>query len=177
MSRIFIYRFWQEEQGVAALEFSLVAVPLFTLIITTIELGLFYFNAALLEGSVRDAARLIRTGQTVEAADPETLFRETMCGELVLLNCSDIILDVHPFESFSQAILSEPVYDEEGVLVSQGFDVGYSEDVIVARASYQYSFLTPLGSSLLAGGGDRHVNMSSVAIFMNEPFDFQAEGN
>lgn len=164
--------FRKDQSGVAALEFSLVVLPLITLIATTIELGLFFFNASVLESSVRDATRLVRTGQAAFSADPETLFRDKMCESLFLIPCADVVLEVQPYPTFADASEVEPVYNDDDELQPLGFEIGNSGDVVIARASYQYPFITPLAGSLLSGNVNNTMEIHAVSIFRNEPFDF-----
>ena len=56
-------RFRRDEEGVAAVEFAMVAFPFFFLLTTIIEASLFFFAGQMLESAVDRVGRDIRTGQ------------------------------------------------------------------------------------------------------------------
>ena len=76
--------------------------------------------------------------------------------------------------SFADASTMSPVFDEDGAMVSQGFDAGGSSDRILVRASYTYSGLTPLVGPLLLGETNSRMFISTI-VLQSEPYDFGAE--
>jgi hypothetical protein len=65
-----------------------------------------------------------------------------------------------------------PVYDEDGNLVSGGFDAGSSGDRILIRTAYRYEMLTPLVGSLLTAGTGSRLFVSTV-VMQTEPYEFE----
>ena len=75
--------FRRDDRGVAVVEFSLVALPLFVLIAVILEAAFVVFAQHRLDVSVERAARILRTGAFQSAAtgeDPTTRLRTAMCG-------------------------------------------------------------------------------------------------
>lgn len=166
----------KSEQGLVAVEFALLAVPFFTLIIGIIEASLFFSSGIVLEGAASDAARLIRTGQAQTSADPQAAFEAKLCDEVgIMIDCADIQYEVIHIngDTFTAADQSEPQFDENGYLVPQGFNAGNSNDVILIRAVYRYEFLTPYLGSLMTGDASRNwINHMATVVLRAEPYNF-----
>jgi Flp pilus assembly protein TadG len=167
----------EREDGVTAIEFAILAVPLFSMIIGIIELGLFYAAGAVLEGASASAARMIRTGQVQEAVDPEAVFREELCdkGEPLLV-CEDIQYEVIRVAegTFAGAEDYEPQFDDDGNLIPTPFATGDSNDVVIIQSVYRYEFMTPfIGRMITGGSGDNNsvVHMATVVV-KAEPYNF-----
>ncbi len=168
LSKSFIKR----EDGTTAIEFSMLLMPYLLLVFGIIELSLMFTSASLLEGSADSAARLIRTGQLQQSAnDPETMFRDAMCGfAVVLIDCNDIIIEVSVLNGYGD--FSAPTYDVDGNMVSSGFDAGASNDKILIRVAYRYSMITPIVGPLLNGADGGTLFMSTI-VLQTEPYEFQ----
>ncbi len=175
MLRRFISKWLKKEEGTTAIEFSLLVIPYLLLTLGIIELSVMYASASLLEGATGSAARLIRTGQLqqVEGEDPEVMFREAICNyATVLINCNEVIIEVRQMASFSDFEDLEPQYDEDGNLISGGFDAGGSSDRVLIRAAYRYNMLTPFIGPLLAGPDNSRLFMSTIVLQV-EPYEFE----
>lgn len=169
------FRKWlRKEDGATAVEFSLVAIPYFMLSLGIMELSLMYASASLLEGATDSAARLIRTGQLQQSEDdPETQFREAMCNFVnVLIDCNDVTIEVQPMNSYEDYESMAPAFDEDGNMISQGFDAGGSNDRILIRVGYRYTMKTPLVGPLLNGPDGGTLFMSTI-ILQSEPYEFE----
>ena len=148
-------RWLRREEGVTAVEFSLVAMPLFTIIFGIIELSMFFASGTVLEGASSEAARRIRTGQVQQADDPEEAFKTLLCHQAgAMLDCDKIQYEVIHMgnNTFSLADTMEPQFDEDGNLIPHPFDAGGDSDVILVRAYYQWHFYTPFLSTMLTAG-------------------------
>jgi hypothetical protein len=162
--------------GSVAVEFGLISIPLFMLIIGLIEVALMYASAIVLEGSTVVTSRLIRTGQVQQAADPEALFATTLCTQVqALMDCGRLQYEViQPAgNSFNAADDVEPQFDAGGELIPSGFDAGGVSDVVVIRTSYRYRFLVPFMADILANNADNGVTLLSTVTLRNEPYDFE----
>lgn len=166
---------WRRDaRGSAAIEFTLLAVPFTLFVVAIIELALMFAGGFVLQGSVNNAARLIRTGQLQQAqADPEEMFAETLCATAgILLNCGEVEYDVRTLDSFLE-VDATPNIDEEGVMTDPEFDVGGVSDVVMVRASYLYPLMTPGISRFFSDApGNKKLLMSTV-IFETEPYEFE----
>jgi Flp pilus assembly pilin Flp len=101
-----IRQFLRDQEGVTAIEFAFVGPPFLLLLAAIFELGLTLTTQSLLDGAVRDAARLIRTGQVQSQGSPITVFQNLLCSEVSsVISASDcankIIFEVQVFSNFS----------------------------------------------------------------------------
>lgn len=156
-----------------AVEFSLLAFPFTYLLLGIIELSVMFAAMSTLDASTNDAARLIRTGQAQTSGDPESAFKTLLCDRAsVFLECDKIQYEVVHMNSFSD-FASYPVsYDEDGNLLSQGFDAGSVDDVILIRTVYQYPLLTPLLGAVFGDGANKK-RMVTTIVLETEPYDVE----
>ncbi len=160
------------QQGAVAIEFALISIPFIIMIIGTIEVSFMFFRSAMLEGATGDAARFIRVGGGESSPDPLQEFQDRLCDQLVTINCDDLMYEAIPYPQFTDALVAEDAeYNEDGELVSRGFDPGGSSDVIVVQVAYRHTFFTPLLGTLVNGTINQGVTLTSFAIFENEPWD------
>jgi len=174
-------KFTRDISGTTAIEFSLIAIPLFTLVLAIIEMALMFASASILEGATGKAARLIRTGQVQQAsADPaaqEQMFRDELCRHAaILVDCDEIEVESTNVGSFGDSNNFAVQFDAGGNMVSSGFDTGGVSSVILIRTAYRYTLMTPLVNLLLGenGSGTRYF-MSTVAL-QTEPYEFDVNG-
>lgn len=173
-------RYWRRrEEGVVAIEFSLVALPFFMLILGILETSLFFASGTVLEGASNAAARLIRTGQAQNSADPEEAFRTELCDQVGrMLECDNIQYEVIRVEpnTFAGAEAYEPEFDADGNLIPAGFSTGNSNDVVLVRTVYRYEFLTPyLGTMITGDVGKNWMTHMSTVVLKAEPYNFGEE--
>ena len=168
-------RYHREDDGVAAVEFALVAWPFFLLLFGMIEVSLYYATGFVVEGAANASARIIRTGQASDSGNPVAAFEDKICEHSqLILNCDDLQYEVLEIgENFSDANL-EPDIDEDGELVTGGVSVGGSDDVVLIRVGYRYEFKTPLIGRMLGDttGTNSQLHVATV-IVRNEPFEFE----
>ncbi len=168
-------KWFRNDDGTTAIEFSLLAIPYFLLTISIIELSIVYASASLLEGAVGSASRLVRTGQIQQSGsdDPESIFRQAICDyATVLIRCEDVVIEVATMNSFSDYDSMAATFDADGNMVSSGFDAGGVSDRILLRASYNYTMMTPFVGPLLSGPDGSMLFMSTIVLQV-EPYEFQ----
>lgn len=176
-------RWIDDKRGATAAEFALVAPFFFLFLLGIIDLSLTLFSQAIMDGAVRDAARLIRTGQVQlppgssagGAAAAAAAFTQQLCADtsgnggpgvgLGILNCAQFFYDVENFANFGA--VTQPALDKNGNLQNI-FTPGNPGDVVAVRVSYSRPFLIPEISMLLNPNGN--LSMMSTVIFKNEPF-------
>jgi Flp pilus assembly protein TadG len=166
--------------GSAAIEFAFVAPVFFMFLFGIIEGGIMFFGQAALMNSVQDAARLIRTGQAQGSGMSQSAFTTQVCnGISVLLNCSNLTVDVESYSSgFPTGGLSSPT-DASGNLIAgqNNYNTGNPCDVVVVRAFYQYIIATPGVTAFLANHTGNNFNyLSAAAAFRNEPYTSAVAG-
>jgi Flp pilus assembly protein TadG len=171
MLRAFLTGWVRKEEGTTAIEFALMAIPYIILTLGIIELSLMYAAATLLEGATSSASRMIRTGQIQTQGDPEGAFRTALCEyATVLIRCNDVVIEVQQLASFDDYDDMQPEFDEDGNMVSSGFDAGSAESRLLIRVSYRYTMLDPFVGMLLAGPTNSRLFMSTI-VLQNEPYD------
>jgi len=166
-----VRRFARGTSGTAAIEFSLIALPFFSLMFAIFDASLIYFSTSALENGVSSAARLIRTGQAQTAALTQAQFRTLVCNNIApLLACDGrLMLDVRKYNSFG-TIASPPALDGNGNFTNNTqFQMGVAGDVIVVRAFYAWPMFSPTGYVFSNMSGHNRLVSASTA-FKNEPF-------
>ena len=154
MGRLTI-RLGRSEDGVAAIEFAILAVPFFLLLFAIIESCVAFAAEQVLDNAVDDMGRRLRTGQiTVGSGQPtdmtEAEFRAAFCQEIsVMLDCDDkLYLDVRTFTDFSEIPLGIPREGgrQYGDLDDSGFDFapGGASSINMVRAYYRWQIITDL---------------------------------
>jgi Flp pilus assembly protein TadG len=173
------HKWRRREDGVAAVEFALIATPFFLIIIGIIEVSMFFAAGTVLEGGASSAARLLRTGQAQLSEDPEATFQTSLCSHVSrMIPCERIQYEVIRLDdnTFAGAEEYEPEFDDDGNLVPSPFSTGNSNDVIMVRTVYRYQFLTPFLGSLITGDPGRNWSMHmAMSVIKAEPYNFGEE--
>jgi Flp pilus assembly protein TadG len=155
------------QQGTAAIEFAF-AAPVFLLVILGIfELSFMVFVQTVLDGSARDAARLIRTGQVATSTNPQATFQNLLCTDMAaLVGCSNLIFNVQTFSTFSTVSMTPPK-DKNGKPVTT-FNAGNASNDMLVQVLYNRPFMTQMIGKFF--GSDNSVFLTSTVIFRNEPY-------
>jgi Flp pilus assembly protein TadG len=185
-------RLFGGEDGAAAVEFALVAVPFLALLFAILETAFIFFVQQALENAAANAGRLIMTGQAQQnyqgSGQPMTAsqFKTAACAAIAgVLNCNaSLIVDVQTYSSFSAANAGNataPPLNSHGVLQidpnNPPFDMGGPGDIVVVVLMYQWPAwvnLPGLTSLMdLASGNNQPVTgrlLMATSVFMNEPY-------
>lgn len=163
--------FARRQDGAAAVEFALVAMPFLALLFAIIETALVFFASQLLESATADAARLIMTGQAQTEGLTQQTFKDQVCARIVaLFDCANgVQVDVETFSSFGGVSMTNPL-DSSGKLDTSKFQYspGGPGDIVVVRVVYQWPIVVSmLGLSNMAGNSRL---MVATAAFRNEPY-------
>ena len=157
-----LLRFRREEEGAAALEFAILAVPFMMLIFATFETFFAFAGEQLMANAVETMARKVRTGEiTFGQGKPtdvtEAEFRELFCDEISILNmCSDseaiapekLYLDVRQFASFADMPREVPKVSADTYADLDTSDFAFSpggpNSKNMLRAYYRWQIMTDL---------------------------------
>jgi Flp pilus assembly protein TadG len=157
----FLRRFARNKQGTTAIEFGLVAVPFFMIIVGIAEIAMMGLAQTNLDYATTEAGREIRTGRAQLGGVSAEEAKLEVCqnfGRFMTLAFTDIETD-------------PPVVD--GELQTEGFayEPGAPSDIVVVRTYYRWRMLTPMFDRLLAdiNGGERLI--VSTMMFRNEPYE------
>ena len=166
----------QNEDGVTAIEFGIIAMPFLFLIVAMLETALVFMTTLDLENAVKDASRQIRTGQAQVAGLSSSQFRDLVCDQTSLIaNCKTtdkLIVDVRSYDDF-QAISFNPsdYYDDEGNFTGgEQFSMGSGLKVVVVQVYYKMSLFAQIPFVGLADSGPSSRMLNAIAVFRNEPF-------
>ena len=168
----------RDEEGVAAVEFALVAAPFLAVVFAILQIGLIFISGQALDTATSDAARMIRTGEAHDTGMGSNQFRDTICGNVAILpDCSGRLqVDVRRVASFANAAMQGSIENGELNDDDFGYDIGAGSEIIVVRAFYEWPvwvpFLAlphgePVQYSDLASG---NFMLTSALVFRNEPF-------
>jgi len=104
-----IARFRAARGGATAVEFALVAPAFLATVIAVLETTLFLFAQATLQNAAVEGGRLFMTGQGQNGNLTEAQFVNDICPMIsALFNCSDVMVNIKNYSSFSNANASEP---------------------------------------------------------------------
>jgi len=165
----------KKEEGTAAIEFGLVALPFIYMTIAIFELCVFFGAANTLEYALSVSARMIRTGQLQAsgATDMEKVFKDDLCTHLYgLIDCNKIGLEAVTMDDgqFTTAGENHAQFNPDGSFKSQGFDPGAAGSVVMIRVYYKYYLMTPLFGKLFSTQPDHSMPLTSTVVLQNEPY-------
>jgi Flp pilus assembly protein TadG len=160
--------------GAAAVEFAVIATPLFALIIGILQIGVIFMAQQQLETAVEKSARTVLTGQAQQGGVTQSQFASALCANLTLLfKCSDVMVDLRSASAFSAADTSAPTltYDVSGnVTNSWSFEMGTVGTIMVLRVMYRFPVVGGPMSFGLANLGNGKRLLMSTAVFQVEPY-------
>ena len=170
-----IRRLRDDESGVTAIEFGMVAVPFLMFVFGIISLGLFFFVTFSLENGVEQAARLVRTGQAQTANMTTDEFKQRVCDQLpTFVDCTNKLrVSVVEFTTF--AGISEPqCTDAGGSLIPEGAAAnvpGAAGQVVLVTACYEWGLAGEMPFLKLGNMGNGAALIRASTTFRTEPFE------
>ena len=177
--RFFSYR--RSEKGATAVEFALVAGPFFYVLGCICETGLMLFTEYVIQNSVQEAARMVRTGQ-VTAGDGSILmsasdFKDKICEEVgIIIDCdgavSVYVNNATTFNTLTAAIADPLTVGKkpDGTAYTPVFLPGAELRAATVIATYDWDFAFPFMDFLGNIGDGSERRLYGLAIFRNEPF-------
>lgn len=167
----FFARFVARCEGAVALEFALVAVPFFLIMMAIVQTGIIFMAQQELETAVEQSSRLILTNQAQSLSQAQ--FTSNVCSQLVaLFNCSNLMVDVETTGSFASANTSAPTltFNLKGQVTNKWqYNPGSAGDIVVVRVMYQWPVLLKPFSYNLGNLPNGNRLMMATAVFRNEP--------
>ena len=167
------------EQGATAVEFAMVALPLFMMIMATLELSMVVVVSTMLESALSKAAREIRTGQQQNASSSQSAdvsegaFVASVCSQMVFLqsNCaSNLSVDVRVVNAWGTGGAPDPAaggtFSDEDLT----FATGGPSEIVKVSAFYKWPLFTPYLSQALSKVGNNTALIRTVDTFRNEPY-------
>ena len=181
-SRNLTSRLKSDKKGSAAIEFAIVGPVFLAMMFSIFEIGWHYYVSSIVDASVTNAARLIRTGQVQEATSDADLQYDLIYDEIcdVLQHfgtCSETLtVEVETFSSFadlgadtSAATCADASSTD---LDAIPFSPGGELEIVRIRICYIYSTINPaIGLNLSESTRDGQRALVSTMIFRNEPYE------
>ena len=174
-------RFVKSSKGSAAVEFALVGGPFFLLLGCIAETGLMLFSEYVLQNSVQEAARSIRTGQVTTTDGTQKLtgaqFKALICDQVNIIIDCDSYVTVYANSANTFALLkttmADPLsvgFNDDGSANAAVFTPGGQLKPAAVIATYDWDFTFPFMEFLgnVSGGSKRR--LYGIAVFRNEPF-------
>jgi len=167
-------RFSAGREGAAAVEFAMIAIPFFLIIMATVQTAVIYMAEQELETVTEQSSRFILTNQGGNYTQT-TFASKVVCPQVVaLFNCNNLMIDLEDYgsgTSFSGANTGAPTLTFNKGVVSNtwSYTAGNPGDIMVLHVMYQWPvFLKPFGYNLSnLSNGNRL--MVATAVFKNEP--------
>jgi Flp pilus assembly protein TadG len=173
----FIKGYRKSESGAAALEFVMVVFPFIYVLGCIIETGVMLFTEYVLQSSVQDAARQIRTGTAQSQGLDAAAFKAKICARVsILVNCSSsVTVYVRPATSFSSLKATIPSYlnvglKDDGTPNPTSYDCGQPSQPAAVIATYDWTFAMPFMNFLGNINSNTKRRLGGIAIFRNEPY-------
>jgi Flp pilus assembly protein TadG len=162
-------------EGSTAVEFSLIALPFFVILVAIFQIGIVFLAQHELETAVEKTSRGLLTGKTQNTAGlTQTQFVQSVCANLpAFFTCSKLMVDVQPAGAFAAANVSAPTltYDASGnVTNAWQFNLGASGNILVLRVMYQFPVLPGMMNFNLANLANGKRLLMANAVFQTEAF-------
>lgn len=168
--------FARDERGVTAVEFGILALPFFTIILAILQTAIMFLATQVLDSAVEDAARRVRTGEA--QAYTITQFRNYMCDYTFgLIDCSQIRVKSQVISSFTSVSNAIPetcgsttcTWDDTWQTFDSGS--GSCRAVMQVTAYYRYPLLVVLPYFNLKNQPDNYRLIGGLRVFRNEPYN------
>ncbi len=178
--------FVRDNRGVAAIEFAMIALPLFIMIGGIMEMALVFLISISLEEAASAMARQIRIGNYVApgatSASSLTAFKTSLCADIKLVPAASCLqqiqVDVRPLSNTFSSTATSPI--SGGSFNSSGlcFYSGSGGTPVLMRVYYLWPLLTPfllnglenVNSYTTSSGptAGRWAAVSATEVFVNE---------
>jgi Flp pilus assembly protein TadG len=155
-----------DRAGVTALEFAFVAPVFLTLVCMIMEIGLLMFSQSVLDGAVRNASRLIQTGQVqMNDGSTDSSFKTMLCSVFnsPMLDCNGLVWSVQAADSFG-ALSS----NNQSAPAQSSFVPGGPGQAVAVRVFYNQGALLPFVGKLLSASGS--IQLNTTVVFRNESY-------
>ena len=168
--------FARRQDGAAAVEFAMVAMPFLLLTFAILQTALVFFAGQTLQAAAADSGRLIMTGQAQTSGYNAASFKNEVCARIYgLFNCtSSMTVDVKNYSSsFSNAaagVNSTPTTNGTFDSSKTGYSLGGPGCIQVVTLYYQWPVYIPLLGLNTANSGANSRLLQATAVFKNEPY-------
>jgi Flp pilus assembly protein TadG len=163
----------KDESAAAAVEFSLVALPLLGFLLAALQLSLIFFANQMLQSAATDAGRELMTGQAQSGGMTAAQFQQLVCNKAAsFFSCGNLMVDVESAGSYATVNTAPPhlTYDTHGnVTNTWSWSPGAAGQVVIVKVLYNWPVFGPSVMGLSDQPGGQHL-LVAVTVFKNEPF-------
>ena len=172
-----LYR--KDSSGATAVEFAMIAPLFFLMLGVILETGVMLFTEYVLQTSVQEAARLVRTGQAQSASMAANDLKSKICRLAgVIINCNGkVTVYTASAANFSALKGIMPSYlgvgkKADGSPGPSSFSCGGPSAAVGMIATYDWDFNIPYFMDFMANmpGNNSTRRLAGFAMFKNEPF-------
>lgn len=184
-------RFAKSQDGAAAIEFAILALPYFLIVFAILETFIAFIGEQVISNGVEVMARKVRTGEirSTTANDPafKLSFRTAFCKEIsIMVSCSAteiatpkrLYIDLRSFSSYGDIPTTIPRQSTATNADLKTTDFGYSpggaKSINMLRAYYRWPVLTdlvrPMLTTVRSSDGTGDFLIVSTATFQNEDY-------
>lgn len=164
-------RFARDRRGVTAIEFAMLALPFFALILAIFETSLIFLGELTLDNAVDRVARQVRTGEISKAKMSEQDFSKAICGRVeFLMDCSKLKIDLANYSDFAAIPAGAPIKNGDIDSSAFGYAPPASETIASLRVYYKWPVTTDIMRKYLSDMADGSHLLVGMAAFKTEPF-------
>lgn len=174
------FTFARAETGVAAIEFVMVAPPIFLMLGMILETGVMFFAQYSLQAAVESAARTVRTGAVQTNNVSSANFKNEICNYVgTLMNCAGAVtVYVRSDPDFATMVKNLPPLINIGpstgtttVSAPPCYNPGNPSQPAVIIATYDWYF-TSWGMSSVWGNvaGNKANRLTALTVFKNQAY-------
>lgn len=170
-----LHRFRRNADGSTAIEFSMLALPFFALVLGTIQLIYLLLVQQQIETAAESIGRQILIGKVQQQAMTRQQFTTLACSLLPsTLDCAKLIIDVQVAPTFANATMSKP--DMSGIgnpsaTTVLTYNPGVAGQIVVLRLLYALPVVTIPGLNLRSAVSSYGFAFPmATSVFKNETF-------
>ncbi|KFB11331.1 TadE/TadG family type IV pilus assembly protein [Nitratireductor basaltis] len=169
-------RYYRDRNGVAAIEFAMLAFPFFLLLFAILESCIAFAAQQLIANTTADIARQVRTGQLKLEDVEDGKIQSLICDRISLLvsaGCPGLEVDLRQYSSFEAAAKEKIKWTPNGDLDTTDFDVnpGGPLSPNMLRVFYRWPVVTDIMRKRVSNLPDGKTLLFASNTWRNEPFN------
>lgn len=155
--------FVSDDQGTTAVEFALISIAFFLMLMGIFEIGAILLIQTTLETVVLEVTRYGRTGSSASAV-VQSLVNQYSFG---FVDPTKVVLTVTPYASFSAMPTNAQVLSSGGNTGTQNY--GTANAPVLYTLTYDWNLFTPLIGKIMSPSTGS-ITLITSAIVQNEPY-------
>ncbi|HEY8274458.1 MAG TPA: TadE/TadG family type IV pilus assembly protein [Pseudolabrys sp.] len=171
----------RNDEGVAAIEFAIVALPFFLFVFGIIGFGLYFLASTSLEYGAQAAARKVRTGEADKGDMTVGEFKQLVCDAAgTYIKCGNVAVLVQHAAAWS-GVTPQSCTDSNGAIVSSTGQsgeliskyAGGASEVVLVTLCYRWELADKLKFLKMGSGpgGSGPAIIQASAAFKTEPWE------